>query len=76
MRNHRSRPVTVRTATGDLKCQVRGCKIVLRGATGFQELERLIGHFRRAHLSNITLREALEIRAQWESKGDQEGISP
>lgn len=32
-----------------LKCPVEGCKTVIHGMTGFQELEKLAKHMRKRH---------------------------
>ena len=51
-----------------LKCPVPGCKKIIRGMTGLQELQKLRSHYERAHLARITMEEALELRRRIESK--------
>lgn len=51
-----------------LNCQVPGCRASIRAMTGFQEIEKLMAHMRRVHLSSLTMNEALELRAAWESR--------
>lgn len=49
-----------------LRCQVPGCRHVVRAFTGLQELDKMRKHLARAHLAKITPGEALELRAKWE----------
>jgi len=51
-----------------LNCTVPGCKKVIHAMTGFQELEKLRAHMKRAHLADWDLNEALENRVIMESK--------
>lgn len=54
----------------NLKCQVPGCKAVIRALTGLQELEKLRKHMAKAHYAKKNLIEALKTRADWESRND------
>jgi len=44
--------------------------------TGLQELEKMIRHFRRAHLCQLTMSEALELRTKWEADQQQPEVQP
>jgi hypothetical protein len=57
-----------RDPVGNLRCQVPGCHVVIRALTGLRELHKLQEHFARAHLARLTMDEALELRANWESR--------
>jgi hypothetical protein len=40
--------------------------------TGLQEIQKMIQHFRRVHLAELTMNEALELREKWEKEQDAE----
>lgn len=50
----------------NLRCQVPGCKSVIRAMTGLQEIHKLITHMRRVHATTWDVTQALEWRARWE----------
>lgn len=54
-----------------LRCQVPGCKRVIRAMTGLQEITKMRQHMQRAHLAHLNTTEALELRAAWEERGHQ-----
>lgn len=57
-----------RDRLGRLRCRVPGCRHAIAAFTGLQELQKLIAHYRRAHLAHISMSDALEIRAAWEQQ--------
>lgn len=61
----------VRDWLGNLVCQVPGCEHVIEAMTGLQEIGALRLHFRRDHLAEISMPEALELRAEWESREER-----
>jgi hypothetical protein len=60
--------MSARDNFGNLICHVPGCLVVITAPTGLVELQRLRAHFYRAHLSLISLTDALAIRAEWEAR--------
>lgn len=59
---------TARDHLDGLRCRVVGCAHVIRAWTGLQEVEKLRAHFRQAHLAELSMVEALEVRAAWERR--------
>jgi len=57
----------------ELKCRVPGCRHVIRAMTGFQEVERLQSHMRKAHGVAYSMADALELRAHYESSEEGAG---
>lgn len=62
---------SARDEHGHLRCQVPGCRTVIRALTGFQELEKLRMHLYRVHLAYKHMDEVLETRAEWERREDR-----
>lgn len=54
----------------NLRCQVPGCKVVIRAMTGLQEIQKLIAHVKRVHGVTWDMVQALEWRAKWERDND------
>lgn len=52
----------------DLKCRVPGCRVRIKGMTGYQEIEKLIKHMRRCHEVTWDLQQALAWRERWEQE--------
>ena len=52
---------------GSLACQVPGCRTFIRGWTGLQQLDKLCAHYGRAHLTGLTMAQALELRERMEA---------
>ena len=50
-----------------MNCTVKGCRGVIRGMTGLQELDNLRKHFARVHKLALSPREALEVRVDVEN---------
>lgn len=50
-----------------LKCTVPGCRAMIRGMTGLQELNRLDAHFRRIHGQALRGEQLLELRVKIEN---------
>jgi hypothetical protein len=50
-----------------LRCRLLGCRALIHGITGLQELEHLIQHFRRKHGQGMTMATALEVRVIFET---------
>lgn len=59
-----------------LRCRVPGCKAIITGVTGLDEIMKLRQHFKRSHLSELTPSEALELRVKWEGKKREEKPCP
>lgn len=51
-----------------LPCGVPGCSHVVRAMTGFQEVEKLQRHMRKAHGVSYTMMDALTLRNHYEDK--------
>lgn len=55
-----------------LLCQVPGCRAKITAMTGLQEIQELQRHMWRVHLANLTMNEALELRAAWEERAESQ----
>lgn len=54
-----------------MKCPHVGCKSIINGMTGLQEIERLMTHYKRKHKKYVDMRTALEIRSMAEAIEDR-----
>lgn len=54
-----------------LRCNVPGCKGIIRALTGLQEIEKLRYHYYRFHHCRLTVQQALELRVHIEESGNQ-----
>lgn len=55
-------------------CPVPECRKVINGLTGLTELQNLVKHYKRAHLCQIDILQAAEIRARVEAEQDGERV--
>lgn len=57
-----------RDSNDRLNCQIPGCRATIGAWSGFQEIDKLRKHMEKVHMARLTMTEALELRASWESR--------